>query len=179
MNPNINQGFTDNHHNLLRYSYSVDEIISRLNELHQTEQQNSEPIDVWSNFIRGSDLPIVNENILLDTDRSFNSGIPTIEVESVESNLQPNPSTNNAMPQVENLSFTDNHHNLLLYFYSVDEVSTRLEALHNTEQQNNESIDIWSDFIRGSDLPVVNEEDVLLDFVRSFELVESDLQSNL
>ncbi|CAG8560467.1 2797_t:CDS:1 [Ambispora leptoticha] len=142
--------------------------------------------NIWSDFIEGSDFPIVNEeNVLLDLDRSFDSNIPTIEVESVESNLQPNPLTNNEVSQLdqENFRFPDNHHNVLRYFYSVDAITTRLEELHQKEQQNNESIDIWSNFIRGSDLPIVNEENVLLDLDRSFdsdspiidiEVIESD-----
>ncbi|CAG8670586.1 11138_t:CDS:1, partial [Ambispora leptoticha] len=32
----------------LRY---LDEDVSQLNELYQTEQQNNEPIDIWSDFI--------------------------------------------------------------------------------------------------------------------------------
>ncbi|CAG8586733.1 14667_t:CDS:1 [Ambispora leptoticha] len=160
MTTNANQEnflFTDDNRNLLRYSYLVDEVNTRLEELHQTEQQNNEPVNIWSNFIRGFNLPIVNEeNALLDLDRSFDSDIPNIEVESVESNLQPNPSTTNEVPQIEqeNFLFIDNHHNLLRYVYSVDEVTIRLEEFDHTEQQNSEPIDIWSDFIGGSDLPM-------------------------
>ncbi|CAG8586715.1 14666_t:CDS:1 [Ambispora leptoticha] len=174
MNLNANQEnflFTNDNRNLLRYSYLVDEVTPRRDELYQTEQQNNGSIDVWSNFIGGFNLPIVNEeNALLDLDRSFDSDIPNIEVESVESNLQPNPSTTNEVPQIEqeNFFFIDNHHNLLRYFYLVDEVTPRLEEFHYTEQQNNESIDIWSDFIRGTDLSIVNEENFLLDLDCSF-----------
>ncbi|CAG8606133.1 4948_t:CDS:1 [Ambispora gerdemannii] len=94
MNSNTNKEI-DNNHNLLRYSYSVDETATRLDELHQTEQQHYEPSDIWSNFVEGSDLPILNEeNVLLDSERSFDSDIPTIEIEFAS-----DPSTIE-MPQV-------------------------------------------------------------------------------
>ncbi|CAG8491845.1 5317_t:CDS:1 [Ambispora leptoticha] len=165
MNPNANQEnflFTDNNRNLLRYSYLIGEVITRFDELYQTEQQNNVSTDVWSIFNEGSTLPIENEeNVFRDISR--------IEVEPIESNLQHNPSVNNEVPQGDQENFRfNNHHNLLRYFYSVDEVTNRLEELHYIEQQNNESINIWSDFIGGSDLAIVNEENVLLDLDRSF-----------
>ncbi|CAG8470074.1 6288_t:CDS:1 [Ambispora leptoticha] len=162
MTTNTNQAnflFTDDNRNLLRYSYLVDKVNTRLDELHHTEQQINEPIDIWSNFTEGSDLPLVNEvNVLPD---SFNSDIPIIEVESVEFDLYPNLSSNNEVSQGDQENFfTDNHHDLLRNFYLIDEVNTRLDELG---QQNNEPIDIWSDFIRGSDLPILNEENTWLD----------------
>ncbi|CAG8494289.1 7761_t:CDS:1, partial [Ambispora leptoticha] len=142
-----------NTNHLLRYLYSFDEDVSRLNGLYQTVQQNNDP---WSNFIRGFDFP-VEENGLLDLDRSFNFEISIIEPESVES-------TNNEMPQAdqENFFSIDNHDNPLRNLYLVDEVNTQLDHM---EQQNN---DIWSDFIGGSDLPIPNEENTWLDLERSF-----------
>ncbi|CAG8564437.1 2968_t:CDS:1 [Ambispora gerdemannii] len=108
MNSNTNQEmfpFTDDNYNLLRYSYSVDEDAARLDELHQTEQQHDESANIWSNFIEGPDLPILNENFLFDLDRSFDSEIPIIEVEFIPfSDLQPNHSTiDNEVPQVEDI----------------------------------------------------------------------------
>ncbi|CAG8470052.1 6287_t:CDS:1 [Ambispora leptoticha] len=148
-----------NTNHLLRYLYSFDEDVSRLNELHQTVQQDNESADLWSNFIRGSDFP-VEENGLLNLDRIFDFDIPIIEPESVES-------TDNEMPQADHLSI-DNHDNSLRNFYLVDEVNTRFDELDHTEQQNNGLIDIWSDFIGGSDLPIPNEENTWLDLECSF-----------
>ncbi|CAG8593959.1 2316_t:CDS:1 [Ambispora gerdemannii] len=95
-----------NNNNTLRYFYSGNEAATRLDELYQMEQHN-ESIDIWSDFVDGSYLPILNEkNVLLDSDRSFDSDIPIIEIEFIPD--LPNPSTidndndnDNEMPQVD------------------------------------------------------------------------------
>ncbi|CAG8701514.1 12701_t:CDS:1, partial [Ambispora gerdemannii] len=50
-----------------------------------------------------------------------------------------------------------------------DETTTRLDELHPTEQQNNEAANLWSGFVEGSDCPISNEENGLLDLDRSFD----------
>ncbi|CAG8606996.1 5728_t:CDS:1, partial [Ambispora gerdemannii] len=80
-----------NNNNTLRYFYSGNETITRLDELYLMEQHN-ESADIWSDFVDGSYFPILNEkNVLLDSHRSFDSDIPIIEIEFTPD--LPNPST--------------------------------------------------------------------------------------
>ncbi|CAG8650891.1 1682_t:CDS:1 [Ambispora gerdemannii] len=91
-----------NNNNTLRYFYSVNEATTRLDKLYQMEQHN-ESADIWSDFVDGSYLPILNEkNVLLDSDCSFVSDIPIIEIEFIPD--LPNPSTidnDNEITQVD------------------------------------------------------------------------------
>ncbi|CAG8631453.1 13399_t:CDS:1 [Ambispora gerdemannii] len=93
----------------------------------------------------------------------------------------------NSNTNQEIFSFTDDIYNLLRYSYSVDEDTARLDEFHQTEQQHDESANIWSNFIEGPDL-LISNENFLLDLDCSFNseipIVEvdfipfSDLQSN-
>ncbi|CAG8485319.1 2977_t:CDS:2 [Ambispora leptoticha] len=93
--------FDNNDHNVLYHSYSVNEIATRLDELHQTGQQYNIPTNIWFNFVEGSDFSVLNGiNILFDPDPSFASNIQIIEVEFIP-DLQPNnhPTIDNEMLQ--------------------------------------------------------------------------------